>query len=111
MENLGYSDGNLVLRGDLIDKMKAYEVDVDKTKLSAAMKLFKKYNLVDYDVKDESEDALITLYPSLQFGWDIAQFQQNTGRMLLMGLGKNQRRVAERKRRTGNGRAEAGSPD
>ena len=65
-------------RGDLIDKMKAYEVDVDKTKLSAAMKLFKKYNLVDYDVKDESEDALITLYPSLQFGWDIAQFQTVT---------------------------------
>ena len=68
----------LLVRGDLIDKMKAYEVDVDKTKLSAAMKLFKKYNLVDYDVKDESEDALITLYPSLQFGWDIAQFQTVT---------------------------------
>lgn len=75
LENLGYNDENVVMRGDLIDKIKVYEVDLDKAKLSAAMKIFKKYNLVDYDLKDESEDAIITLYPSLQFGWDIAQFQ------------------------------------
>ncbi len=79
LENLGYSDENVVMRGDLIDKIKAYEVDVDtKSKLSSAMKLFKKYDLIDYDIKDESEDAIITLYPSLQFGWDIAQFQTVT---------------------------------
>lgn len=78
LENLGYSDENVVMRGDLIDKIKVYEVDLDKTKLSAAMKIFKKYNLIDYDVKDESEDAIITLYPSLQFGWNIAQFQTVT---------------------------------
>lgn len=78
LENLGYNDENVVMRGDLIDKIKAYEVGVDKPGLSAAMKLFKKYNLIDYDVKDESEDAIITLYPSLQFGWDIAQFKTVT---------------------------------
>ena len=77
LENLGYSDENVVMRGDLIDKIKVYEVDLDKTKLSA-VKIFKKYNLIDYDVKDESEDAIITLYPSLQFGWNIAQFQTVT---------------------------------
>lgn len=78
LENLGYSEENVVMRGDLIDKIKAYEVDVDKSRLSAAMKMFKKYDLIDYDIKDESEDAIITLYPSLQFGWDIAQFQTVT---------------------------------
>ncbi len=78
LENFGYNEENVVMRGDLIDKIKAYEVDVDKTRLSAAMKLFKKYNLIDYDLKDESEDAIVTLYPSLQFGWDIAQFQMVT---------------------------------
>lgn len=78
LENLGYNDENIVMRGDLIDKIKTYEVDVDKAKLSAAMRIFKKYNLIDYDAKDESEDAIITLYPSLQFGWDIAQFQTVT---------------------------------
>lgn len=78
LENLGYHEENVVMRGDLIDKIKGYEVDVDKTRLSAAMKIFKKYDLIDYDVKDESEEAIITLYPSLQFGWDIAQFQTVT---------------------------------
>lgn len=78
LENLGYSEENVVMRGDLIDKIKAYEADVDKSRLSAAMKIFKKYDLIDYDIKDESEDAIITLYPSLQFGWDIAQFQTVT---------------------------------
>ena len=78
LENLGYSEENVVMRGDLIDKIKAYEVDVDKSRLSAAMKIFKKYDLIDYDIKDESEDATITLYPSLQFGWEIVQFQTVT---------------------------------
>lgn len=78
LENLGYSEENVVMRGDLIDKIKAYEVDVDKSRLSTAMKIFKKYDLIDYDIKDESEDAIITLYPSLQFGWDITQFQTVT---------------------------------
>ena len=78
LENLGYSEENVVMRGDLIDKIKAYEVDVDKSRLSAAMKIFKKYDLIDYDIKDESEDVIITLYPSLQFGWDMAQFQTVT---------------------------------
>lgn len=75
LENLGYSTENAVTRGELIDKLKVYEVDIDKTKLSVAMKIFKKYNLINYNTKDESEDAVITLYPSLQFGWDIAQFK------------------------------------
>lgn len=75
LENLGYNDENVVMLGDLIDKMKVYEVDMDSNKLLAAMKIFKKHNLIDYDLKDKSEDAIITLYPSLQFGWDVAQFR------------------------------------
>ena len=47
LENLGYNEENAVMRGDLID----------------------------YDSNDKTEDAIITLYPSLQFGWDIAQFK------------------------------------
>lgn len=75
LENLGYNEENVVMKGDLIDKIKAYEVGIDAKKLSTSMKLFKKYNLIDYDEKDKAEDAIITLYPSLQFGWDIGQFQ------------------------------------
>lgn len=75
LENLGFNEENVVLLGDLIDKFKAYEVDIDSRKLSAAMELFKRYNLINFDTRDKSEDAIVTLYPSLQFGWDIAQFQ------------------------------------
>lgn len=86
LENLGYSEENVVMRGDLIDKIKAYEVAVDRSKLSTAMKIFKKYDLIDYDIKDESEDAIITLYPSLQFGWDITQFQTVTAEYMKNGV-------------------------
>lgn len=75
LENLGYNEENVVMRGDLIDKIKSYEVDIDSRKLSVAMDSFKRYNLIDFESKDKSEDAIITLYPSLQFGWDVAQFQ------------------------------------
>lgn len=89
LENLGYSEENVVMRGDLIDKIKAYEVDGDKSRLSAAMKIFKKYDLIDYDIKDESEDAIITLYPSLQFGWDIAQFRTVTAEYMKGSVGSD----------------------
>lgn len=75
LDNLGYSEENLVMRGDLIDKIKAYEVDMDSRKLSAAMDLFKRYNLIDFNGNDKTEDAIVSLYPSLQFGWDIGQFK------------------------------------
>lgn len=78
LENLEHNYTNEVLKGDLIDKLKAYEVDADKKGLALALKLFKKYSLIDYDSKDNSEDAIITLYPSLQFGWDLAQFKTVT---------------------------------
>jgi hypothetical protein len=75
LENVGFSNDNVVTKGDFIDKLKAYDVDADKKELSAALKLFKKYDLIEYDPKDNSEDAIITLYPSLQFGWNMAQFK------------------------------------
>lgn len=78
LENLGYNDKNIVLKGDFVDRLRAYDVDADKKVLSAALKIFKKYDLIDYDPKDNSEDAIITLYPSLQFGWDLAQFKTVT---------------------------------
>lgn len=82
LENLGYNEENLVMRGDLIDKIKAYAVDIDKRKLSTALALFKKYSLINFDEKDKREEAIITLYPSLQFGWDIVQFKELSAQYL-----------------------------
>lgn len=75
LENLGISEGNFVSRGDLIDKIQSYGITLVKTELNTAFKLFKRYSLINYDENEKGEDALIQLYPSLQFGWDIPQFQ------------------------------------
>ncbi len=75
LENLGYNEGNFVTKGDLIDKIKSYGVPLVKTELSAAFRLFKKYSLINFNDDEDGEDMKIQLYPSLQFGWDLAQFQ------------------------------------
>lgn len=82
LENLGYSEGNFVTKGDLIDKIRSYGVVLVKSELNAALKLFKKYNLIGYDENESGENMKIQLYPSLQFGWDVPQFQTVAGEYL-----------------------------
>ncbi len=75
LENLGYNEGNFVTKGDLIDKIKSYGLPLVRTELNAAFRLFKKYSLINFSEDEDGEDMKIELYPSLQFGWDIPQFQ------------------------------------
>ena len=75
LENLGYSEGNFITKVDLIDKILSYGDIASKQELSGALKLFKKYSLINFNDNEEGEDMLIQLYPSLQFGWDIPQFE------------------------------------
>ena len=75
LENLGYSEGNFVTKGDLIDKIKSYGLPLVRTELNGAFRLFKKYSLINFNEEEEGEDMQIELYPSLQFGWDLPQFQ------------------------------------
>lgn len=75
LEKLGYSEGNFITKGDLVDKILSYGEIASKQELSGALKLFKKYSLINFSDNEEGEDMLIQLYPSLQFGWDIPQFE------------------------------------
>ena len=75
LENLGYSEGNFITKGDLIDKILSYGDIASKQELSGALKLFKKYSLINFNDNEDGEDMKIQLYPSLQFGWDIPQFE------------------------------------
>lgn len=75
LENVGFSEENVVTLGDLIDKLKAYEVDAGKKDLSDALKTFKRFDLINFDLRDYSEEMPITLYPSLQFGWNLPQLK------------------------------------
>lgn len=88
LENLGFNEGNYVTKGDLIDKIKSYGVVPLKQELNGAFKLFKKYSLINYDEDDDGEDMKIQLYPSLQFGWDIPQFQTVAKEYLKMDEGE-----------------------
>lgn len=82
LENLGYSEGNFVTKGDLIDQIRSYGVQLTRTELNAAFRLFKKYSLINFSDEEEGEDMKIQLYPSLQFGWDLPQFQTVAGEYL-----------------------------
>ena len=84
LENLGYNEGNFITKGDLIDKIMSYGDIAGKQELSVAFRLFKKYSLINYDENEDGEDMLIQLYPSLQFGWDIPQFEAVSVNMLRM---------------------------
>lgn len=75
LETLGYNEGNFVSKGDLIDKIMSYGITPGRAELSAAFQLFKKYSLINFNDREEGEDMQIELYPSLQFGWDLPQFQ------------------------------------
>ena len=75
LENLGYNQGNFVTKGDLIDKIRSYEITLTKTELNAAFRLFRKYSLINFNDHEDGEDMKIQLYPSLQFGWDLPQFR------------------------------------
>lgn len=78
LENVGYNEGVYVTKGDLVDKLKSYGVIMVRTEFSNALKLFKKYSLLNYsenEVVEKEEDMQIQLYASLQFGWDLPQFK------------------------------------
>lgn len=78
LENLGTNEGNYTTKGDLIDKIRSYDVSVTRTELNTAFRLFRKYSLIDFNDSESGEDMKIKLYPSLQFGWDVPQFQAVT---------------------------------
>lgn len=90
LENLGFQEGNFVTKGDLIDKIKSYGVVPLKQELNGAFKLFKKYSLINYDEDEDGEEMKIQLYPSLQFGWDIPQFQTVAKEYLKMDEEENE---------------------
>lgn len=72
-----YGNGAMVVttKGDIVDKIKAYELNIDSRKLSGALKKFQKYNLIKTDLSSKDEMEQVILYPSLAFGWDRDQLE------------------------------------
>lgn len=76
IEKVGFSEEIYVTVGDVIDKCKAYGMELAPTEFRAALKLFKRFSLLSYDENDTEENGKIKLYPSLQFCMDKAQLEQ-----------------------------------
>lgn len=75
LEQLGYQEACYVIKGDLIDKLQSYGAEPTRPELSSSLKLFKKYSLINFDEDEDGAEMQIRLYPSLQFGWDVPQFE------------------------------------
>lgn len=69
LENYGNGAMVVTTKGDIVDKIKAYEVNVDGRKLSGAMKKFQKYNIIETDLNSKDEMTPVVLYPSVTLGW------------------------------------------
>ncbi len=69
------NENNIITKGELVDKMNAFDIKMDAIRLSKALEVFKRYDLIDCDLDNNSEDAPVRLYPSLQFGFNIEQFK------------------------------------
>lgn len=74
LERFGKTDGTYIELGDIIDMQKQYAISMSPSELKNALRTFKKFSLINYNESDVKSDTVITLYPTLQFAMDKAQF-------------------------------------
>lgn len=75
LERMGYKEPVYVTVGDIIDKCRLYQFDLNPADLKNAYRVFKRFSLIDYGEDIVKEDGKVRLYPSLQFCMDIGQLK------------------------------------
>lgn len=76
LERTGYEDPVYITVGDIIDKCKIYQINMKPVNFKDSYRIFKKFNLIDYNDDIAVEEGKVRLYPSLQFCMDIGQLKQ-----------------------------------
>lgn len=80
LEKVGFYESISASMGEIVDKLKSYGInmktDTKKGVFKEALKVMKKYSLIDYDENNMDENARVRLYPSLQFCMNIEQFKE-----------------------------------
>lgn len=76
LERTGYEDPVYITVGDIIDKCKIYQINMKPVNFKDSYRIFKKFNLIDYNDDIAAEEGKVRLYPSLQFCMDIGQLKQ-----------------------------------
>lgn len=74
LERFGKAEETYIEFGDIVDMQKQYAISMSPNELKNALKIFKKFSLINYNESDVRSDTSITLYPTLQFAMDKDQF-------------------------------------
>lgn len=74
LERFGKAEETYIEFGDIVDMQKQYSISMSPNELKNALKTFKRFSLINYNVTDIKSDTVVTLYPTLQFAMDKEQF-------------------------------------
>lgn len=74
LERFGKSEQTYIEFGDVVDMQKQYAISMSPNELKNALRVFKKFSLINYNETDMKSDTVVTLYPTLQFAMDKEQF-------------------------------------
>ena len=75
LERMGYEEPVHVTIGDIVDKCRLYKIELKPSDFKNAYQVFKRFSLIDFANEANTEDAVVRLYPSLTFAFDIAQLK------------------------------------
>lgn len=74
LERFGKSEQTYIEFGEVVDMQKQYAISMSPNELKNALRVFKKFSLINYNETDMKSDTVVTLYPTLQFAMDKEQF-------------------------------------
>lgn len=81
LERFGKSEETYIEFGDIVDMQKQYAISMSPNELKNALRVFKRFSLINYNEADMKSDTVVTLYPTLQFAMNKEQFLSVTKEM------------------------------
>lgn len=74
LERVDIAEESYVEFGEVVDMQKQYAINMSPNELKNALKIFRRFSLINFNHVELKEDTVITLYPTLQFTMNKEQF-------------------------------------
>lgn len=74
LERVDIAEESYVEFGEVVDMQKQYAINMSPNELKNALKIFRRFSLINFNDVELKEDTVITLYPTLQFTMNKEQF-------------------------------------
>lgn len=74
LERVDIAEESYVEFGEVVDMQKQYAINISPNELKNALKIFRRFSLINFNDVELKEDTVITLYPTLQFTMNKEQF-------------------------------------